>query len=281
MSQPDKTQIINLLAQEWNQIAELCESLTDEQWHAPTECPGWTVKDQISHIIGTEKMLAGDSAPELDIGTPSHVKNDIAAINEKWVEERRSRPPAEVLAEFKEITSRRTDMLEAMEQEKFDAPSWTPAGQDTYARFMKIRLFDCWTHEQDIRQAIDRPGNSSGPVVEEVFAEVSRSMGFVVGKLGGAPSNSRIEFRLNPTMAGQPETVLSVELGDEGTRAAVVGSFKDGASATTTIAMDLLLFLRLTAGRESCEAAVADGRIAISGDKEVGDQIARNLAYVF
>lgn len=281
MNQPDKAQIINLLAQQWQQIAELGASLTDEQWHTPTQCPGWTVKDQISHIIGTEKMLAGDAVPELDIGAPSHVKNDIAAINEKWVEERRSRPPAEVLAEFEEIASRRIAMLEAMGQEEFEAPSWTPAGQDSYARFMKIRLFDCWTHEQDIRQAIARPGHSTGPVVAEVLAEVRRSMGFVVGKLGGAPANSRIEFRLSPAPAGQPEATVLVELGDEGARAVVVESFANGAAATTTIAMDLLLFLRLTAGRESCEAALADGKVAISGDLKVGEQIVNNLAYVF
>ena len=32
--------------------------------------------------------------------------------------------------------------------------SFTPAGKDTYGRFMQIRVFDCWLHEQDIRDAL-------------------------------------------------------------------------------------------------------------------------------
>ncbi len=281
MTESDKAQIIALLKQEWDEIAKLCASLSDEQWHTPTECPGWSVKDQISHIIGTERMLAGDPLPDVEIGNLAHIKNDIAAANEKWVEQRRSWTPAEVLAEFKEITAKRIGMLEAMTQKDFDAPSWTPAGQDTYARFMKIRLFDCWTHEQDIRQALAQPGNDSGAVMEEVLREVSRAMGFVVGKLGGAPAHSRIEFRLSPAASSGPEIMLRVERQSEDSRAAVVESFSAGGTATVAIAMDLPLFFRLTAGRESCETAIADSRVSISGDEETGKRIASNLAYVF
>ena len=39
-----------------------------------------------------------------------------------------------------------------MTQADFDAPSWTPAGRDeTYGRFMRIRHYDCFMHEHDIR----------------------------------------------------------------------------------------------------------------------------------
>ena len=40
-----------------------------------------------------------------------------------------------------------------MSQEEWDAESFTPAGKSTYGRFMQIRVFDCWLHEQDIRDA--------------------------------------------------------------------------------------------------------------------------------
>jgi uncharacterized protein (TIGR03083 family) len=33
------------------------------QWDLPTECPGWTVRDQVSHIVGVERMLLGDPEP--------------------------------------------------------------------------------------------------------------------------------------------------------------------------------------------------------------------------
>ena len=44
----------------------------------------------------------------------------------------------------------------------------TPAGPDTYGRFMRVRIFDCWMHEQDIRRAVGRPGHVEGPAVDRV-----------------------------------------------------------------------------------------------------------------
>ena len=279
MTQVDKPKITSLLSQEWNLIAELCATLTDEQWQAPTQCPGWSVKDQLSHIIGTEKMLLGEPLPDIDIGEPEHVKNDIAKANEKWIAERRDRPPQQVLAEFSKVTAQRVAALEAMTQDDFDAPSWTPAGEDTYGRFMLIRLFDCWTHEQDIRQAIGQPGHGSGEIVAEALTETSRALAFVVGKLGGAPAGSRIEFQLMQAEA-QP-AVLRVERPSEDSKAALVVEFSDQAAATATIALDLMLFFRLTGGRESAVTAIDEGRVTLSGDEALGQQIATNLAYVF
>ena len=63
MSEP----AIDLLESVWGSIARLGADLTAEQWDTPTECPGWSVRDQVSHIIGLERMLAG-----LDIEPPGH-----------------------------------------------------------------------------------------------------------------------------------------------------------------------------------------------------------------
>ena len=280
----DKNRITDLLEAEWQAIADLCADFTKAEWDAPTQCPGWSAKDNVSHIIGTERMLSGDPLPEIDIDADSekyaHLKNDIAKANEKWIEERRGRPGSEVLEEFKEIAARRIGALREMSQEDFDAPSWTPAGQDTYGRFMQIRLFDSWTHEQDIRQAVGRTGHLSGPVVDETLAEVRKAMGFVVGKLGGAPPDSRVEIRLT---GATPATIRVERIGDE-PRCAVVDEFSQG-EATVAISLDFELFMRLTAGRadnaEAVTAAVSDGHASIAGDMEAGERIAHHLAYVF
>ena len=39
-----------------------------------------------------------------------------------------------------------------------DAEGFTPEGPGPYRSFMAIRVFDCWYHDEDIREAIDRPG---------------------------------------------------------------------------------------------------------------------------
>ena len=33
--------------------------LSDTEWALPTECPGWDVKDQLSHLIGIERVDHG------------------------------------------------------------------------------------------------------------------------------------------------------------------------------------------------------------------------------
>ena len=86
--------VVAALAAEWEAIAELCEGLTGAEWATATDCPGWSVQDNLAHIIGTERMLLGDPAPEVDTGEAPHVHNEIGRINELWITERRPWAPA-------------------------------------------------------------------------------------------------------------------------------------------------------------------------------------------
>ena len=90
------------------------------------------------------------------------------------------------------MTDPRAKTLEAMTAEEFDAPSWTPAGQATYGRFMQIRVYDCWLHEQDIRDSVGSPGNNSGAPANVAMDELSTALGFIVGKKAGAPGTARL-----------------------------------------------------------------------------------------
>jgi len=61
---------------------------------------------------------------------------------------------------------------------------------DSYGRFMRVRVFDCWMHEQDIRVALQRPSSDEEldvPASRLSLDEIAATMGFVVGKLGKAP----------------------------------------------------------------------------------------------
>lgn len=159
----DQDRIIDLLGTEWSAIIDLLGGLSAAQW-ATSVLPGWTVHDVLAHLAGTEYSLAGTPVPEVPAGSDagSHVHNDIGKLNELWVVALRSRSDAELLADFSEVTAKRLDSLRAMPVADFHAPSWTPAGPGTYGRFMEIRIFDCWMHEQDIRTAVGLPGNESG-----------------------------------------------------------------------------------------------------------------------
>jgi uncharacterized protein (TIGR03083 family) len=268
---PDKQRIVEALAEEWAAIADLCAGLSDEQWHTATDCPGWTVKDNVSHIIGTELALAGEKLPDVELADRSHLKNPIGEANELWIEARRGTAPADVLAEFRAVTDRRLAALRAMSQADFDADSWTPAGQATYGRFMQIRVFDCWMHEQDIREAVGLPGHEAGTPAEVSLDEITTAVGFLVGKRAGAPDGARVRIALE----GGVMRELLVEVTG---RAAVVPALSGPPTAEVT--MPFTLFMRLCGGRTTAEAALADGTIGLGGpDGELARRIATSLPF--
>nr|WP_042185175.1 maleylpyruvate isomerase family mycothiol-dependent enzyme [Kibdelosporangium sp. MJ126-NF4]CEL16587.1 FIG00996207: hypothetical protein [Kibdelosporangium sp. MJ126-NF4]CTQ89062.1 FIG00996207: hypothetical protein [Kibdelosporangium sp. MJ126-NF4] len=264
-----KAQTVQALVDEWSSIDKLLAELTVEQWTAPTSLPGWSVQDNIAHIIGTELGLTGEQPP-LDeaVRDLPHVRNEIGAINECWVQWMRPQSPAEVHRRFREITATRAEALTAMSEEDFFAPSWTPAGQGTYARFMRIRLFDCWMHEQDIRETLDRPGNESGPCAELSFDEITAALGFIVGKKANAAQGTSVTIDLTGPVTRQ----IHVQVDG---RAAVVDELPGPATATLT--MPSTVFTRVAGGRIPAEAGFA--RAKTQGDKELAERVAFALPF--
>lgn len=264
-----KDTLVKALVSEWESIDALLKDLPDEEWSLPTQLPGWSVQDVVSHIVGAELGLAGQAPPTTkDVKAFDHVRNDIGVVNEYWVDWLREESPAHVHGLFREATSARAQALEAMSIEDFEAPSWTPSGQDTYGRYMRIRLFDCWMHEQDIREAVGRNGNEAGPCAEISLDEVTTALGYIVGKRAAAPDGSSVTLQLT----GPVERTLNVVV--EG-RARLVDSLP--GPATSTLALTSNLFTRLCGGR----APVADrlAEIHLEGDLELGKRIAYALPF--
>ena len=117
------------LAETWGALAEVCHELSDTEWALPTECPGWDVKDQLSHLIGIERSMMGEPAPPWDGPFGEHVKNDFAAGNEPWIAVRRPFPGPTVRAEFVEVTRTRLAQLEALGEDEWAAVGWSPIGE--------------------------------------------------------------------------------------------------------------------------------------------------------
>jgi uncharacterized protein (TIGR03083 family) len=281
----------------WTSLAFVGAALAEEEWLFATACPGWNVAAQYAHVIGTESMLLGRPSPEIDPGRPEHVRNDIGGFNEVWVATLAGQPRETVLAQFDEVTEARRAALDAMSEDDFSAPAWTPIGQSDYRRFMQIRVFDCWVHEQDVRDAVRRPGHEDGPVAEQAIDEIARALGYLVGKKAGAPDGSAVTLELT----GPVERSFHVAM--EG-RAKLVASLDGPATATVTLASST--FTRLACGRVdpgavldrppgaadgsgrggagaggSGQAGAAEGagKGLLSGDIDLARRVVANLAF--
>ena len=267
-----KDRTVAALGEVWASLGDLLGELTDEQWRLPTPLPGWSVQDNVSHVVGTEAMLAGEPGPDVEIDRDAneHVRNDIGAFNEQWVESLRDAAPDEVLSRFRELTAARLAALEAMTDDEWNAESFTPAGKDTFGRFMQIRVFDCWLHEQDIRDAVDRPGHESGLAVEVVLDEMATALGFVVGKKAGATTGQAVTFAL--TDGGAVVRELHVEVGE---RAAVVPALS--GAPTVVLTMPVGVMTRRCAGRVGPDDLL--DQVVIDGDLELASKILANQSY--
>ncbi len=275
MATDPKDRTIEALREVWASISALGAGLSEAEWTTPSPLAGWTVQDNLAHMTGTEMMLLGEPNPEVTVDRDllGHVRNDIGEFNEVWVEHLRSRPGVEVLAMFDDATARRLAARDAMSDDEWNAESFTPAGRDTYGRFMQIRVFDCWLHEQDMRDAVGRPGHESGVAVEVTLDEMTGAMGFVVGKRAGAADGQSVRFDL--TDAGS--VVRSIGVAVDG-RAAVVGADHPRlASPTVVLTMPVGVMTRLCAGRTPLTELRAS--VELAGDAEVGERVLANLNY--
>ena len=266
----DRDRTVRLLGEEFAALDELYSGLADEDWERPTCLPGWTVRDQLTHLLGTEASLLGEEAPSADVSGYDHLRNPIAEVNEVWVESFRGSAPDAVLARWRDVTGRRLEALGALSQEDFDAPSWTPAGPDeTYGRFMRIRHFDCFTHEHDARAALGAPDRDDPDHVRSCLDEVATGIGYIVGRRARLPVGARIRIDLT----GAVDQTYLVEVPE---RAQLVDEL-DG-EPTVSLSMPVMRWLRLTAGREDATPHLG-GEIALGGDEELARRLATNLAF--
>ena len=270
MTTVDRDTIVAALDEVWDALFAFGDELTDEEWDLPTACPGWSVRDNMSHCLATEAMLLGRPTPEIELPDDlPHVRNDIGRINERWVASYRGRSGAEVMADYREIVGERRAALAAMDQAAFDADSWTPAGPDTYGRFMRIRVMDQWMHEQDMREAVGRPGDLAGVAVDASLDELTAALGFVLGKRAPAPPGSAVRFELTEPIVRR----IDVEVTD---RARVVEALDRDPDVTLTVPGDR--FCRLTGGRVPTDEIAAGVRI--DGDAALGRRILSSLAFM-
>jgi uncharacterized protein (TIGR03083 family) len=273
MSEPEP--LIERLDEVWRDVADLCDGLTAQQWATPTECPGWTVFDNVAHMIGTERLLDGDrpSAGADPSADAPHVRNDIGRANEQWIEAYRGWDGADLLAEFRTVTARRLDTLRAMSAEQWDAEGFTPEGPGPYRQFMAIRVFDCWYHDQDIREALGEPGFLEGDVADLSLARIpAKGLGYVVGKKAAAPPGTVVVF----VVEGSPRIVAAISVPPEG-RAVLLDDAP--ADASVRITTDRRTFARLAGGRWSSHEARARGEVRVEGDVALGNRVIDNMAF--
>ncbi|MDA8278524.1 MAG: maleylpyruvate isomerase family mycothiol-dependent enzyme [Actinomycetota bacterium] len=267
--------VVSALSETWNSLLGYSSSIAEEQWGLPSNCPNWSVRDVLAHIIGTELSLLGEASPDEPDLFGEHVKNDVGKMNERWVTYLRAEPISKLIDRFENVIEMRLKHLNSLDEDGFNAPSWTPLGQGTYRDFMEIRVMDCFVHEQDIRVTTgsefiyhDRSGAIS-------LDKLTSGLGFVIGKKLKAPDGSQVTFEI----ALSPNNVSSTTLHVEGGRATVVRDV-DHSKDTTIIKMPIDAFVFATAGRTNAFNYLESGEVSFEGNLILGRLIYEHLGFI-
>ena len=261
--------IIDGLDETWRSVATLLASRPEEDFDRPTPCPGWSVRDILSHLTGFEEFLNGASVPAFDGPFPDYVKNDVGRFNEAFVQAARSVPGDELLARFEAVTAQSLDRLRALSDADWDRVGWSPEGERPYHRFQETRILDGWIHLQDLRDALLEPDDDHGIGEEIVVNRFEAALPYVVGRRMGASEG----FTLQLNLVGRLGRTALVRVRDG--RGEAVASLTEvpDLEVTTPVA----LFWRRAAGRISAEAWLAASATDVRGDPDTARALAEAL----
>jgi uncharacterized protein (TIGR03083 family) len=263
--------IVDALEETWSSIERTMRRREPEAYDLETPCPGWTVRDVLSHLLGFELMIRGELSPATHEGTwPSHVKNPIGEINEAIVESYRSWPGVEVLDLFRVTTNRSIERLRSLEDDAWEKVGWSPEGDRPFHRFQETRVLDSWIHLQDIRDALLEPSDDHGPGEEIVINRFESALPYVLGKKAGAKDGTLVQINLSGRLA------RSIHIGVENGRANALE--RTNEVPTMELTTPVALFWRRAAGRISAEAFLRASATDVRGDEALAGSFAEALA---
>ncbi|MFD3870898.1 maleylpyruvate isomerase family mycothiol-dependent enzyme [Streptomyces sp. NPDC058623] len=246
-------------------ISELVLPLPERDWNRATPCPGWSVRDVVSHIIGIECEQLGDPRPIHTLPRDlRHVVDEFTRYMEVQVDVRRHHTAPEMTSELEYTVIRRSRQLR---NEKRDPATMVrgPLGvQVTLEQALRMRAFDVWIHEQDLRVALGVPGNWDSPGAYVAQDMLLAGLPKAIAKGAGAPANSAVVIDVH----GPLEFMRTVRV-DAAGRGTLDESPSLGPAVTLTL--DWETYVRLAAGRVR-PRTVAD-RVKAEGDQELAAAI--------
>lgn len=240
-------------------VVALGAAATDEQWQLPTPCPGWSVGDVVAHLVDIEQMMAGSPRPEHepDWSSLPHVQADFGRFTEVGVDVRRAHAREDVLAELHETIELRRSQLDAVpEGAEVIGPFGNPTTMD---RLLRIRIFDTWAHQQDIRVALGQDDGWDTPAAAVSQEQIVRALPYVWARTVGAPEGTTVRIEIADPVLPRDVAVTAVADG-KGVDVA------PGPDATVWLTASWPDLMRLACGRVDPDEPGLRSRIVVRGD---------------
>jgi uncharacterized protein (TIGR03083 family) len=208
----DRTGLIDALDQTVQSVIDLGFGCREEDFDRPTHCPGWSVKDQISHVVGVEKSFAGIRAEPVVVPDYPHLRHDAGRDVEREVEARRGRTGRAVVAELADFHPERIASLRESPADLDTVIGGALGPETTFGHLLRMRIMDTWVHEQDIRNALDRPGDLDTPAAAFFTEAALRALPRIISRVAGiGPGHAVVIDVTGPVVARAGARVITGE----------------------------------------------------------------------
>ncbi len=252
-------------------INDMVSPLSEGEWNRRTDCPYWSVRDVVSHIIGFECELLGDPRPIHTLPSDlRHITSETARYTEVPVDKRRHHTAPEMTSELEYTIIRRSRQLRNESRQPDATVRGIGGGETTLEQQLWGRVFDVWVHEQDLRRALDQPGNLASAAAVMARDFLLRALPKVVAHDAGARPGSAVVFDVH----GPLEFMRTIRVNAEG-RGTIDSAVSLGPAVTFVV--DWETFLRLLCGRVKT-SAVGEDQLKVEGDQSLADAILSHLA---
>lgn len=237
--------------------------VSDEAFSQPSLLPGWNVSDIVAHVAALEVELGGVPLPEHepDWDALPHADDLFSRYTEIGVDYRRGWTPEQLRRELNQAAATRSGQLQSGPQDSDRMVVGVAGIQRTFGHLMRMRTFDIFLHEIDIRDALGMPDPQLALAAHATAGLMVDSLGYVWVKKAGAHMGDVLHFVVPDWFD------VWVGVGEDGRGRAV-----EPGDATTTITVASMNYLRLASGRRGDPAAVI-----IEGNPELGQAVAAGL----
>jgi uncharacterized protein (TIGR03084 family) len=156
----DLASVVNELAVEEDDLANVVGGLTTEDWHRPTPAVGWTIRDQVAHLAEGEELAALALDDELAFADRlRELLVDLDRARASMEAKAFTTSGPEALAAWE---SGRRDTITSLRRRSADDRIPWITGRMSSVSFATARLMETWAHGQDIWDALGRDREPTG-----------------------------------------------------------------------------------------------------------------------
>ncbi len=205
----DPTAILAPTVRQRRRLAATVAGFTEAEWTHPSRCDGWSSRDVIVHLDGTNFFWTQSIAAGLR-GEPTRYLATFDPVTSPALSVAQSRElsSSEVRDRFVESTNTLVALLESLEPDDWTLLAEAPPGHVSISAVAHHALWDSWVHERDILLPL-----AAEPIVEadEVIAclRYAAALGPALARSNGIEHRGRLALH-----ATEPEADVLVEIGD-------------------------------------------------------------------